>query len=64
LPQAFVISLPLLVYHLAMLAWALWMAVALLRWSMWAWSCFTEGGLWRPLRRPRPPVVESPPPAP
>jgi hypothetical protein len=60
LPRAFVISLPLLVYHLAMLAWALWMAVALLRWSMWAWSCFTEGGLWRPLRRPRP-TVESPP---
>jgi hypothetical protein len=60
LPRAFVISLPLLVYHLAMLAWALWMAVALLRWSMWAWSCFTEGGLWRPLRRP-PPMAGTPP---
>jgi hypothetical protein len=49
-PQAWVLSLPLIVYRLAMLAWALWLAVALIRWSRWAWSCFATGGLWRSLR--------------
>ena len=34
-------SVPLLVYRLAMLAWALWLALSLLR---WAWDSFTTGG--------------------
>src|SRR6185436_5574757 len=52
-PSVWTVSLPLLVYRIAMLAWALWLAVALIRWSRWAWSCFGAGGLWRPLRKPR-----------
>jgi hypothetical protein len=63
LPRAWVISLPMFAYHLAMLAWALWLAASVLRWSRWAWSCFTEGGLWRPMTGPRPPASQSPPPA-
>jgi hypothetical protein len=59
LSTAWVISLPLFSYHLAMMAWAFWLAASLIRWSRWVWSCFTEAGLWRPLRRPRP---EPPPP--
>ena len=51
LPTAWVISVPLMVYRLAMLAWALWLAQALLRWLRWGWECFSAGGLWRPLRR-------------
>jgi hypothetical protein len=51
LPRAWVISVPLTIYRLAMLAWALWLAQALLRWLRWGWSCFSAGGLWRPLRR-------------
>ena len=51
LPRAWVLSVPLMVYRLAMLAWALWLAQALLRWLRWGWGCFTEGGLWRPFRR-------------
>ena len=58
LPRAWVVSLPLYFYRLAMLAWALWLAQALLRWVKWGWICFTEGGLWRPRARkaavPRP----------
>jgi hypothetical protein len=53
LPQAWVLSVPLLVYRLSMLAWALWLAQALLRWLRWGWECFTHGELWRPLRRTR-----------
>ena len=69
LPTAWALSLPLFVYHLAMLAWALWLASALIRWSRWVWSCFAEGGFWRPLRGPRPeppapPAPQQPPPTP
>ncbi|MCC7413156.1 MAG: hypothetical protein IT495_16190 [Gammaproteobacteria bacterium] len=53
LPQASVLSVPLVVYRLLMLAWALWLAAALLRWLRWGWSCYSSGGLWRPVRRRR-----------
>jgi hypothetical protein len=53
LPTPLVVSLPLLVYRLAMLAWALWLATALLGWFRRGWGAFGTGGLWRP----RPPVV-------
>jgi hypothetical protein len=61
LPRPLVISVPLLVYRLAMLAWALWLATALLRWVREGWQSIGTGGLWRP----RPPkVVSSPAPVP
>ncbi len=47
LPRPWVLSVPLGVYRLAMLAWALWLASSLVGWSRWGWSCFTNGGLWR-----------------
>jgi hypothetical protein len=47
LPTAKVISLPLIVYRLLMLAWALWLASALLNWLKWGWGCFSSNGLWR-----------------
>ena len=37
--------------RIAMLAWAVWLALALLKWLKWGWECFTNGGLWRDLRR-------------
>lgn len=50
LPGAWVWSLPLWVYRLLMLAWALWLAFALLGWLRWGWGCFSRGGLWRQVR--------------
>lgn len=47
LPQAWVLSVPLMVYRLAMLAWALWLAFALIKWLRWGWDCFSKDGLWR-----------------
>jgi hypothetical protein len=58
-PAPWVVSLPLVVYRVAMLAWALWLALAVIRWSRWAWRSFSEGGLWQPKRRPE---VETPAP--
>lgn len=46
LPAASVVSLPLIVYRLLMLAWALWLASALLNWLKWGWGCFSSNGLW------------------
>jgi len=47
LPTATVMSVPLMVYRGAMLAWAVWMAFAILRWLQFAWAAFSRGGLWR-----------------
>ena len=47
LPIAQVVSLPIFVYRLLMLAWSLWLALALLSWLKWGWSCFSAGGLWK-----------------
>lgn len=62
MPRPWVVSLPLGVYRLAMLAWALWLAHALLDWLKWGWTCYAAGGLWKPLRAPAPDL--PPPPAP
>lgn len=42
-----VVNVPLFVYRLAMLAWALWVALALLRWLKWGFRAFGTGGLWK-----------------
>ncbi|NOT57027.1 MAG: hypothetical protein HOP18_20700 [Deltaproteobacteria bacterium] len=62
LPHGWMFSLPLFVYRLTMLAWALWLAFALIRWLRWGWECFSTNGLWRkiePIIRPAP--VAGPP---
>lgn len=64
LPSAYAISLPLWVYKVAMLAWALWLANALVGWLRQGFAAWTRDGYWR--RTPTPlidtPVVEAPPP--
>jgi hypothetical protein len=49
LPTPWIISVPILVYRLLMLAWALWLAYSLLGWARWAWQSFSSFGLWRKL---------------
>ncbi len=56
---SWLLSVPVLVYRLAMLAWALWLAQALLRWLRWGWRCFAAGELWRPLRAKRSPQASA-----
>lgn len=51
LPGAGVASVPLWVYKLAMLAWALWLANALIGWLRWAFAAWSEGGYWRARER-------------
>jgi hypothetical protein len=46
-PAVWVYSLPLWWYRIAMLLWALWLALSVLNWLRWGWDCFTTGGYWR-----------------
>lgn len=47
MPPAWVLSVPMYVYRIAMLAWALWIAFSLLNWLRWGWQCFSHGGYWK-----------------
>lgn len=47
LPIASIITLPLWVYKVLILIWALWLSFALLRWLPWVWQCFSSEGFWR-----------------
>ena len=51
LPVAWVISIPLLCYRLAMLAWALWISFGLIGMIKWAWQAFTTPAIWYNLPR-------------
>ncbi len=55
LPQAWVFSLPLGVFRIAMLLWSLWIVFALMNWIKWGWQCLSSGQLWNnePVKRTR-----------
>jgi len=59
LPIASLVSLPIVAYQGAVLAWAVWLILALLRWLRWGYSAFAMGGLFRP----PPPRRKKQPPA-
>jgi hypothetical protein len=61
LPQATVVSIPLMAYRLLMLAWSFWLAGALLNWLKWGWQCFSKHGLWnkKPERVKTPVTVDK-----
>ena len=47
LPQPEVISVPLWIYKILIIALALWVVAALVRWLKWAWQSWSAGGYWR-----------------
>ncbi|MEA2084328.1 MAG: hypothetical protein U9O82_08830 [Thermodesulfobacteriota bacterium] len=51
LPHAWVISIPMFYYRMAMLAWALWISFWLLRILRWGWECFTTHAIWHTIPR-------------
>lgn len=55
LPRPWVLSLSVWVYRALMLAWSLWLALALLSWLKWGWHCINKDGAWRKIiiRRPK-----------
>jgi len=64
LPEARAISVPLWVYKVEMLAWALWLANAVIGWLRYGFGAWSKDGYWRALRRKSAldrPVVDVPP---
>lgn len=47
LPQAMAVSVPMWVYKVLMLAWALWLANALIGWLREAFAAWTRDGYWK-----------------
>lgn len=47
LPVGSVFSVPLWVYKVAILLWALWLANALIGWLRWGFGAWSQGGYWR-----------------
>ncbi|MFI5308752.1 MAG: hypothetical protein ACHQ53_15450, partial [Polyangiales bacterium] len=64
LPRPTVYSVPLWIWRVLMLLWALWLAASLLRWLTWAFGCARKGGLWKkaPPQALHAPAVPPPPP--
>lgn len=63
LPTPGVWSLPLWVWRVAMLLWALWLALRLFHWGRWGWSNFANGGwLMGGIAPPPPPTRPGPQP--
>jgi len=60
LPQASALSLPLWVYKVLMLGWALWLANAVIGWLREGFAAWTRDGYWRP--RPAAAVLPAPTP--
>jgi hypothetical protein len=64
LPQPTLLSAPMWVYRVLMLAWSLWLARRLLGWAPWVFRAFVAGGLWkkRVKAKPAAPVPAAPAP--
>jgi hypothetical protein len=45
-PTAWIISLPLWCYKVAILIWSLWLAASLIKWIRWGWQQLSVHGLW------------------
>jgi hypothetical protein len=62
LPTAWIITVPLIIYRVLMLIWAIWLAFALLKWLRWGWECYSTHGYWREIaaKLPKRPSQKKP----
>jgi hypothetical protein len=47
LPSIWVVSVPILVYRIAMLLWALWLSFSIIKWVKWGWANYSKEGFWK-----------------
>jgi hypothetical protein len=59
LPVAWVLSVPMLYYRLAMLAWALWISFSLLNFLKLGWTNFSQPVIWHKIPRKPKPVKDA-----
>lgn len=60
LPTVAVYSVPIWVYRVSMLAWALWLAFAAVRWARWSFEAYGKGGFWKTSPKRTPPPKRAP----
>lgn len=58
-PSVLMVSVPMTVYRVLMLVWALWLAWSVVRWLRDGWQAFRLGGFWK---TPTPKAPSTPPP--
>lgn len=54
LPTPSVLSIPIVVWKIVMLLWALWLAGSIVKWAPWAWRAFSAQGIWHKAPPPDP----------
>jgi len=54
LPTALAVSVPMWIYKVLILAWSLWLSLALLRWLPWTWQVFARDGFFKPRQSAEP----------
>jgi len=59
LPNVWVLSVPITVYRILMLLWALWLAYSVLGWLRWAWQQYSVEGYWRKSEKKNKPVKDK-----
>ena len=47
LPVSTAMTVPMWIYKVLILGWALWLSFALLKWLPWTWQCFAREGFFR-----------------
>jgi len=50
LPQPSLVSVPMFVYRLLMLAWSTWISFIILRLVKWGWGCFSRERIWNKVK--------------
>ena len=61
LPNVWVLSVPITVYRVLMLLWALWLAYSVLGWLRWAWQQYSVDGYWKKSEKKNIPGKEKAP---
>ena len=51
LPVSTAMTVPMWIYKVLILGWALWLSFALLKWLPWTWQCFAREGFFRSRQR-------------
>jgi hypothetical protein len=57
LPTPWALSVPLFIWKLIMLAWALWLAWSVVKWAPWAFGRWSHEGIWK--SAPTPPKPQA-----
>ena len=62
-PTPWILSVPMIVWKIIMLIWALWLAASVVKWAPWAWRAFAASAVWKRASGPAESTTAAHPPA-